>query len=168
MDAGWSPACLPEPSPSEDIWGVLKTTAVQSFAYLQDQNKTLPPTNKPRPQYEVSKGDILITRAGPKSRVGVSCLVTETRQKLMISDKIIRFHLISTGMSEHFISLCMNAGATAAHLESAKSGMAESQTNISQDKLKDAPIPLAPCNTQLQIINKVNELFTLCDQLKNA
>ncbi|WP_279142512.1 restriction endonuclease subunit S [Photobacterium phosphoreum] len=166
MDAGWSPACPPEPSPNNDTWGVLKTTAVQNMAYLEYENKVLASSKEPRPQYEVKKGDILITRAGPKNRVGVSCLVQETRPKLMISDKIIRFHLIEVGMSENFVSLCLNSGATAAHLESAKSGMAESQMNISQDKLKVAPVPLAPIKEQLKIISKVGELLEFCEQLK--
>ena len=166
MDAGWSPACPPEASPNNDTWGVLKTTAVQNMAYLEYENKVLASSKEPRPQYEVKKGDILITRAGPKNRVGVSCLVQETRPKLMISDKIIRFHLIEVGMSENFVSLCLNSGATAAHLESAKSGMAESQMNISQDKLKVAPVPLAPIKEQLKIISKVEELLEFCEQLK--
>ena len=166
MDAGWSPACPPEASPNNDTWGVLKTTAVQSMEYRAYENKTLSETKDPKPQYEVKVGDILITRAGPKNRVGVSCLVQETRPKLMISDKIIRFHLLEVGMSERFISLCLNAGVTAAFLESSKSGMAESQMNISQDKLKAAPIPLAPIKEQQSIITKVDELMALCDQLK--
>jgi type I restriction enzyme S subunit len=84
----------------------------------------------------------------------------------MISDKIIRFHLIEAGLSEEYICLCLNAGETNRHLEQAKSGMAESQMNISQDKLKSAPIPLCPANEQHRIVQKVDELMTLCDQLK--
>lgn len=166
MDAGWSPACPPEASPNNDIWGVLKTTAVQTLEYRQYENKVLADTKAPKPQYEVKAGDILITRAGPKNRVGVSCLVESTRPKLMISDKIIRFHLIEVGMSERFISLCLNAGVTAEYLESSKSGMAESQMNISQSKLKTAPIPLSPIAEQHRIMNKLDELIDICDQLK--
>ena len=166
MDAGWSPACPPEPSPSYEKWGVLKTTAVQSMNFLEYENKVLAENKEPRPQYEVNVGDILITRAGPKNRVGVSCLVQKTRPKLMISDKIIRFHLVESGMCERYISLCLNAGATAVYLEAAKSGMAESQMNISQDKLKAAPIPLCPVNEQHRIVAKVDELMALCEQLK--
>jgi len=166
MDAGWSPACPPEPSPSNDKWGVLKTTAVQSMQFLEHENKVLADSKEPRPQYEVKVGDILITRAGPKNRVGVSCLVQSTRPKLMISDKIIRFHLAEVGMCERYISLCLNAGETAEYLESAKSGMAESQMNISQDKLKAAPIPLCPIKEQYRIVAKVDELMALCEQLK--
>ncbi|TOB91691.1 type I restriction endonuclease subunit S [Vibrio parahaemolyticus] len=166
MDAGWSPACPPEASPNHETWGVLKTTAVQSMEYREYENKVLSPSKEPRPQYEVKNGDILITRAGPKNRVGVSCLVQTTRPKLMISDKIIRFHLIELGMSNNFVSLCLNAGATSEYLESAKSGMAESQMNISQDKLKMAPIPLPPIREQTLIVKKVEELIDLCDKLK--
>ncbi|WP_158145424.1 restriction endonuclease subunit S [Vibrio metschnikovii] len=166
MDAGWSPACPPEASPNHETWGVLKTTAVQSMEYREYENKVLSPSKEPRPQYEVKNGDILITRAGPKNRVGVSCLVQTTRPKLMISDKIIRFHLIELGMSNNFVSLCLNAGATSVYLESAKSGMAESQMNISQDKLKMAPIPLPPIREQTLIVKKVEELIDLCDKLK--
>jgi type I restriction enzyme S subunit len=166
MDAGWSPACPPEPSPNDDQWGVLKTTAVQSMEYREYENKVLAENKEPRPQYEVKVGDILITRAGPKNRVGVSCLVQSTRPKLMISDKIIRFHLVEAGMCERYISLCLNAGATAEYLEAVKSGMAYSQMNISQDKLKAAPIPLCAVNEQHRIVAKVDELMALCEQLK--
>lgn len=167
MDAGWSPACPPDPSPSNDVWGVLKTTAVQVMKYLEHENKALAQGKDPKPQYEVNAGDILITRAGPKNRVAISCLVETTRPKLMISDKIIRFHLVEVGIYERYISLCLNAGITADYLENAKSGMAESQMNISQDKLRLAPIPLCPINEQHRIITKVDELSTLCEELKS-
>jgi type I restriction enzyme S subunit len=156
----------PSSSPADDIWGVLKTTAVQTLEYRQEENKVLADGKEPRPQYEVRVGDILITRAGPKNRVGISCLVQKTRPKLMLSDKIIRFHLVEIGISERYISLCLNAGATAQYLEAAKSGMAESQMNISQDKLKAAPIPLAPVTEQRLIIETVDRLMVLCDTLK--
>ncbi|ELQ6170233.1 restriction endonuclease subunit S [Cronobacter dublinensis] len=167
MDAGWSPACSPEPSPNEDIWGVLKTTAVQSLEYREQENKTLPNSKLPRPQYEVHDGDILVTRAGPKNRVGVSCLVEKTRPKLMISDKIIRFNLILNDISAKYISLCLNRGVTADYLEASKSGMAESQMNISQENLRSAPIALPPTAIQLKVISTIEDFFKVCDQLKS-
>ena len=165
MDAGWSPACAQGPA-APDKWGVLKTTAVQVMRFKEFENKQLPDSKTPKEQYEVRGGDILITRAGPKNRVGISCVVKETRDRLMISDKIIRFHLIEAGLSEDYICLCLNAGETYHYLEQSKSGMAESQMNISQDKLKAAPIPLCPVNEQRRIVKMVGELAGLCDQLK--
>ena len=166
MDAGWSPACEDLPSPSPEIWGVLRTTAVQRMEYVEKENKQLPTHLDPRPTAEVKQGDVLFTRAGPMNRVGISCLVESTRPKLMLSDKIIRFRPKSNALDGRFTVLCLNAGATAKYLEEAKSGMAASQVNISQAKLKAAPIPTPPISEQLRIVAKVDELMALCDQLK--
>ena len=166
MDSGWSPACEPTPSPDNDTWGVLKTTAVQVMQFHQEENKELPAYLEPRPEAEVKAGDILFTRAGPTNRVGISCLVESTRPRLMISDKIIRFHPIEAGTFGRYIALCLNAGSTARYLDTAKSGMAASQVNISQEKLKLAPIPLAPLPEQHRIVAKVDELMVLCDRLE--
>ncbi|WP_084303934.1 restriction endonuclease subunit S [Phytopseudomonas flavescens] len=166
MDSGWSPACEPNPSQSNEVWGILKTTAVQVMQFLQEENKELPAHLEPRPDAEVKAGDILFTRAGPTNRVGISCLVESTRPRLMISDKIIRFHPIEAGTYGRYIALCLNSGSTARYLEIAKSGMAASQVNISQDKLKLAPVPLAPLPEQRRIVAKVDELMALCDRLE--
>lgn len=42
LHQGWSPRCETEPSGSELEWGVLKTTSVQSGAFLPEHNKRLP------------------------------------------------------------------------------------------------------------------------------
>jgi len=166
MDSGWSPACLANNSPSDDVWGVLKTTSVQVMQYLEFENKELPKNLNPRPDAEVKTGDILFTRAGPMNRVGISCFVQRTRPKLMISDKIIRFHPVEIGISGRFITLCLNAGATAKFLESAKSGMASSQVNITQANLCVAPIPIPPLNEQNRIVAKIDEIVAVCESLK--
>lgn len=166
MDSGWSPACDESSSSSDDVWGVLRTTAVQQMRYVQSENKTLPSHLEPRPTAEVKEGDVLFTRAGPMNRVGISCLVESTRPKLMLSDKIIRFRLKPNVLIGRFAVLCLNAGVTAKFLDEAKSGMAASQVNISQAKLKSAPIPVPPLAEQHRIVAKVDELMVLCDQLK--
>ncbi len=164
MDSGWSPACLSEPAETDE-WGVLKTTSVQPLAYQEWQNKGLPQNLKPRPEHEVMDGDILFTRAGPMNRVGILCVARPTRQKLMISDKIIRFHLVSD-IDPDFAALAMNAGYSSLIIENLKSGMAASQVNISQPKLRSIPLPLPPPSEQKRIVAKVDELMALCDRLE--
>lgn len=166
MDAGWSPACKQYPTKNSDTWGVLKTTAVQSLNYQWEEHKELPQNLNPRPEYEVEVGDILITRAGPKNRVGICCLVKNTRPKLMISDKIIRFHLVEELLFPDFVVLSLNAGFSQNYIESQKSGMAESQMNISQAKLRTTPIPIPPLAEQKRIVAKVDHLMSLCDILE--
>ncbi len=76
---GWSPQCEKEPSPSDDPWAVLTTTAIQDGNFLQEQNKRRPDSLKPREHLEVRDGDILLTCAGPRNLCGVPCLVRTTR-----------------------------------------------------------------------------------------
>jgi type I restriction enzyme S subunit len=165
MDAGWSPQCENHPRVELSQWGVLKTTAVQTLAFDSAQHKQLPSKLAPRPQFEAKVGDILVTRAGPKNRVGVSCVVDVDCPRLMISDKLIRFHGLGD-LSPRYLALTLNAGVTLRQIEDAKSGMAVMQMNISQDKLKAVHIPLPPIPEQYRIVSKVDELMALCDQLE--
>ena len=164
MDSGWSPACQAGAAESGS-WGVLKTTAVQRLKYQEEQNKALPRSLAPRPEHEVMSGDILFTRAGPMNRVGIVCVARPTRPLLMISDKIIRIHLVDA-IDPEFASLAMNSGYSSIVVEGLKSGMAASQVNISQPKLKSVPIPLPPFAEQKRIVAKVDELMALCDRLE--
>ena len=63
LHQSWSPQCE-----KGLVWGVLKTTAIQSGAFLPQHNKRLPADRLPRPLIEVREGDILITCAGPRAR----------------------------------------------------------------------------------------------------
>ena len=165
MDAGWSPQCENHPRRDPEMWGVLKTTAVQTLAFDSAQHKELPAKFDPRLNYEARVGDILITRAGPKNRVGISCVVNVVEPRLMISDKSIRFHLL-LDLKPDFFALALNAGYSNQCIEDAKSGMAVMQMNISQDKLKLIPVPVAPVEEQRRIVAKVDVLMALCDQLE--
>jgi type I restriction enzyme S subunit len=83
----------------------------------------------------------------------------------MISDKIIRFHLYPQ-IYPSFIELSLNCGASNEFIETKKSGMAESQVNISQGNLKLTPIPLPPLAEQERIVAKVGKLMDTCVALE--
>jgi type I restriction enzyme, S subunit len=89
IEQGWSPDCDTEAA-RKDQWGVLKTTSVTWAGYEDSASKSLPQHLPPRPEYEVRCEDVLMTRAGPNSRVGVVALVSATQGKLMLSDKLYR------------------------------------------------------------------------------
>lgn len=138
LGQGWSPDCPSEPAGVGE-WGVLKTTSVVWEGYNEEENKQLPVPFKPRPDLEVKSDDILITRAGPKSRVGVVVHVPSTRPQLMISDKIYRLRLLSSEVPAYF-ALALSAGYMQSAISRTVSGMAESQTNISQGVIKGLAI----------------------------
>jgi len=162
-DSGWSPKCDENPA-KKDSWGVLKTTAVQCMNFLPSKNKSLPSSLVERENLEVKVGDILLTRAGPSNRVGICALVRKTPSKLMLSDKIIRFHPIDT--LGGFMELFMGGRIFQGLIKNFKTGMAQSQVNISQANLKKVLIVLPSIQEQHKILKKVEKLFAICDELE--
>ena len=150
IDSGWSPDCETTPAkPSE--WGVLKTSAVVWDGFNPDENKRLPDSLLPRPDIEVNRGDVLVTRAGPVDRTGVVAYVRQTRQRLMLSDKIIRVKSNPKICDPEFLSLVLSSPFAQTELMQKKSGMAMSQTNISQKTLKELALPIPPLHEQRRI-----------------
>jgi type I restriction enzyme S subunit len=100
------------------------------------------------------------------NRVGISCWVNDTPPRLMLSDKIVRFHSIADEMLPAFIVLALNAGWTKDQIEEAKTGMAASQVNISQTDLRALWLPVCSKAEQSRIVTRVEELMQLCDALE--
>ena len=162
-DSGWSPQCKVHPA-STGKWGVLKTTSVQHMKFLAHENKELPSSLSVRTDLETKVGDILITRAGPTNRVGICALVRETPSSLMISDKLIRFHPIT--VCGEFIEIFIGSQQFQELIKDYKTGMAQSQVNISQINLKNVAISLPPLSEQKIIAFKIEKLLKLCDKLE--
>lgn len=165
IDAGWSPACETTAA-KQGEWGVLKTTAVQSLAFWSHENKALPKKLTPRPDIIAEEGDILITRAGPKNRVGICCVVKSVPPKLMLSDKIIRLRIDQNILDPDYCALSLTIGTGAEQIELSKSGMAESQMNISQDKIKKIIIAVPPLDEQRRIVQEIKKLSTLFETIE--
>ena len=159
---GWSPDCPAEAALAHE-WGVLKTTAVVWSGYQDQENKRLPEGMKPRPHLQVGAGDILITRAGPSSRVAVVAHVPATRDKLMISDKLYRLRVIPQ-QNPAFLALAMGSTSVQREITKTISGMAESQTNISQSTLKPLPVPRPTRPEQDAIVQTLHAQATKLDK----
>ena len=131
IDAGWSPDCESEPA-NDGEWSILKTSSVVWDGYDDGENKRLPPHLEQRPHLEVTANDILITRAGPAERTGVVAIVRETAGRRMLSDKIIRLRVSPEKAVPLAIAELLSSDHVQSELIRSKSGMAASQTNISQ------------------------------------
>ena len=152
INSGWSPKCEEIPS-RPDEWGVLKTTAVDWNGFDPQYNKRIPTTAQGRPDIAVKAGDILLTRAGPIDRVGVVSYVSKSPSKLMLSDKIIRLNTEINRCDPHFLSLHLSNDSVQTYLFRVVSGMAESQVNISQEIIKNAPMIIPSLPEQKKITN---------------
>jgi type I restriction enzyme S subunit len=165
MDAGWSPQCEDAPA-APDAWGVLKTTAVQWSAFQPEQNKALRTTMAPRPELAAKAGDVLVTRAGPRKRVGVVAAVRNNHPRLMISDKLIRLRPDSSKVESRFLELSLCSPLAQEYLVQRKTGLADAQVNISQRILSATPIAYPQLPEQRRIVAYLDGLQTKVDALK--
>lgn len=160
--AGKSPKCKDRPA-MDGEWGVLRTTAVQVGQYVMEENKVLPDTFEIDSSWVPVMGDVLITRAGPKGRTGVACLV-DREGDVILSDKTIAFHPIGSLIDGLFIVNCINSSGIRAEIELIMTGMAASQVNISQTNLKTVLLPVPPSAEQGRIVAKLDELMPLVER----
>jgi len=152
---GWSPKCKPEAATNDEQWAVTKTTAIQPLDFDGAHNKLLPSDLKPRQHLELESGDLLVTRAGPRNRVGISCLVRSTRPKLILCDKAYRIKCDETRINPEFLELVLNAPHIVQRIDELKTGISDSGLNLTQDRFFTLEIPIPSLEAQLLIIEKV-------------
>ncbi len=90
---GPSPDCEERQIASDEEWGVLKTTAITWDGWNETAHKVLPRAYWGRHEIEVKTGDVLVTKAGPRDRVGVVVYVTSKPKHLIVSGKMIGLRL---------------------------------------------------------------------------
>jgi len=166
LDQGWSPRCENEPSNSPEVWGVIKTTAVQALRFLEIENKRLPAKLKPRRHLELSAGDLLITRAGPRTRVGVACLVKATRPRLINCDKVYRLRAKSDMAIPAYLELVLNAPHIVNELDELKTGISDSGLNLTQKRFRDLIIPFPPLAEQKRIVSEVERHLSIISEVE--
>ena len=162
IDAGWSPQCETRMAEPHE-WGVLKVSAVSSGKYLETENKALPKELPPRPAAEVLPGDILLARAnGVLELVGRTVFVHESRERLMLSDKIMRLRP-SARIAGLFMHYSMNASTARDQILELTGG--SHMRNISQDALRRVVLPVPSRSEQAEISSQLAaiELVTRCE-----
>ncbi|MET0087127.1 MAG: restriction endonuclease subunit S [Sedimenticola sp.] len=144
--AGKSPQGASRPA-NEDEFGVLKVSAVGNNCFVETENKALVKQANFNDEYEVKPGFILVTRANAlPTGVGRPCVVKSVRPGLMLSDKTLRLVPNEESVLERFLYQNLLSRTYRKYVETAAGGT--EAKNISQDRLKKAPIWLPSLGTQ--------------------
>ncbi|MHC5760235.1 restriction endonuclease subunit S [Nostoc sp.] len=160
LDSGWSPICEAEPVANGE-WGVLKTTAVVWSGYNPSESKKLPSNLEPRYSAVVETDDILITRKGPRERVGVVVHIPSTPANLMMPDTVFRVRLKeSSPLLPAFIPLTLGSIAVQQDWNRKKVGLAEAQVDINYGIVRETIIYIPPKSEQKYIIQILNTYDT--------
>jgi restriction endonuclease S subunit len=162
---GWSPRCDKESSDKVDEWAVIKTTAIQPLAFNGAHNKKLPTNLVPREHLELQVGDLLVTRAGPRSRVGITCLVKVARPRLILCDKAYRIRCDEAKIYPAFLELVLNTPHIVNRIDELKTGISDSGLNLTQDRFSTLMIPIPSLAEQLRLVEQLtNQAQSIADQ----
>ncbi len=161
IEAGKSFKCDERPPTPEEI-GVIKVSAVTWGEYREQESKTCTDSERVNPSLFVQPGDFLFSRANTIQLVGACVIVGATRQRIMLSDKILRLHFAHEEhkpWAMHFLR--SNEGRK--QIEALASGNQESMRNIGQARIGEICLPLPPFAEQARIIAKLEELLSDLD-----
>ena len=147
--AGKSPQGASRPATASEF-GVLKVSAVGNGCFIESENKALVKQDDFCSDYEVKKGFILVTRANAlHSGVGRPCIVKNVRSGLMLSDKTLCLIPNEKLAIKRFLYQNLLCKTYRKYIEISIGGT--EAKNISQEKLKKAPIWIPPINIQEKI-----------------
>jgi len=158
-----------EISAQENQIGVIKTSAITSGFFVEEENKLLPNQNVSIDKIRIEKDDIIFCRAsGSKGLAGKSCLVTNApKAKLILSDKSIRY-VFSDNISKKFIQYFNSSIFGEEYYRKLGTTKSTSMNNITREQFNNLPIPLPPLAEQKRIVKKLEELMNLCEELKTT
>ena len=149
--SGPSPICEERIMTSHDEWGILKTTAITWAGWDAAAHKVPPPTYWGNDSIMVRRGDVLVTKAGPRHRVGVVVHVTDAPDHLMVSGKMVGLSPNTGLMLPQVLAGALSMHSSQKYLDERTTGMAESQVNFTNNVLLATPIAVPPMREQQRI-----------------
>ncbi|HGM4105763.1 TPA: restriction endonuclease subunit S [Pseudomonas aeruginosa] len=163
IEAGKNLKCIERP-PKEHEYGIIKISAVTWGEYNENESKTLPRKEQFTEERRINQGDFLISRANTLELVGNPVIVKKTTKNLMLSDKVLR--LVMPENEKAWLKIFMTSDQGRREIESRATGNQLSMRNISQKEILDIPVPNPGKTEKLEIINRVEQLSSLHEHLK--
>lgn len=163
IEQGWSPQCDSYVA-NKNQWGVLKVGCVNYGSFKENENKLLPLSLKPRLEYQIQEGDILISRANTLELVGSAACVINLTRNLILCDKLYRISSYSKVVDKLFFISLFKTSIARRQIEIAANGASPSMQNIGQDVIKNMVIPLCTLKEQRGIVDFIDCQSSKIDQ----
>ncbi|HIF9242971.1 TPA: restriction endonuclease subunit S [Photobacterium damselae] len=116
---------------------------------------------------ELKKGDLLLIRSnGSLGIVGRSTVVDTDLENTVYAGYLVRARMITNSMNSNYLKSALDSLDVRRQIEDpirSTSGV----KNVNSTEISNLLIPLAPKNEQLRINEKVEDLYLMCDQLKD-
>jgi len=156
---GPSPTCEERNITGDSEWGVLKTTAITwEDGWDWTKHKALPMNFWNKPELEVKAGDVIVTKAGPRHRVGVTAWVDYAPKRIIVSGKMIGLRPNPAKAVPLMLASAIAAREAQTFLDQRTTGMAESQVNFENAALLRTPILMPRIDEQTSIAAIVSDV----------
>ena len=166
IDQGSSPQCFNVPAGPGSL-GVLKTGCVNGGQFREHENKALPHEMDANPTHLVSRGDILMSRAGGSVGLigSVAMVEREPAAKLLLSDKIFRLGFDPTRTSGRYLVFTMGAPSFRHQITTIISGAEGLANNIAKSDILELSIAVPPFGEQHAIADYLDRKTTALNTL---
>lgn len=122
---------------------ILKVSAVTSGVYRESESKPSPDDYSPPASHIVRAGDMLFSRANTEELVGATAIVESTDGQTLLPDKLWRF-VWNELLEPAYMHALFQSAHVRRELGKLSSGTSASMRNISQAKLYELSLPIAP------------------------
>lgn len=136
---------------------ILKVSAVTSGNYIEAEKKPAPECYEPPKSHLVRAGDMLFSRANTQALVGATAIVESTDGRTLLPDKLWRF-VWSEAIDQNYMHALFQNQHIRRELGKLSTGTSASMRNISQEKLYQLRLPIAPIELQTAFGEQVEAL----------
>ncbi|MEU8381616.1 hypothetical protein [Streptosporangium sp. NPDC048865] len=161
---GSSPNCEPWGADGVTEWAVLKVGCSNTGRFRASENKRLPDTEEPRPDFVVQPGEIVMSRSNSKELVGSASVVDGEYPRLMLSDLTYGITLKEAAVPE-YIAYALAGGRARWSIASMSKGTSLSMQKISQRDIRELVLALPSPDEQRAIAAYLDEQTSKIDAL---
>ena len=166
IEAGRSFKCA-ERLPSIRQTGVVKVSAVTWGTYNEEESKTCLDPGRIETRYFIKPGDFLFSRANTIQLVGACVIAQKVTRKIMLSDKILRFHFSDTVVPQ-WVLYWLRSDIGRKEIQRLSTGNQESMRNIGQDRIRQIAFALPGLEEQRTIVAEVERRLSVIEELETA
>jgi type I restriction enzyme S subunit len=146
---------------------ILKVSAATSGIYLESESKPAPNGYNPRAAHIIREGDMIFSRANTEELVGATAIVRRTNGKTLLPDKLWRF-VWAEDVESTYMHALFQSPYVRRELSKLSTGTSASMRNISQGKLFNLSLPVAPYTGQIEFAERAATIHSIQSQQSAA
>ena len=154
-------------SENGSAYRILKVSAATSGVYRESESKPAPDGYNPPLSHIVRAGDMLFSRANTEELVGATAIVGSTDGKTLLPDKLWRF-VWAEPVEPAYMHALFQSSRVRRELGKLSSGTSASMRNISQGKLFELVLPVAPYTKQKDFGERAAAVHSIQSQQSEA